>query len=80
MSASVQIGYIRAPVYFGYILLVSIRFNAKSSKYHKFLLAFYGIFRKLSYLYHPEFRRSLYIAKYRNEQNPARFHIVTCFV
>ena len=45
MSASVQIGYIRAPVYFGYILLVSIRFNAKSSKYHKFLLAFYGIFK-----------------------------------
>ena len=35
---------------FGYILLVSIRFNSKSSKFRKFLLDSYGIFRKLSYL------------------------------
>ena len=56
------------------------RFNAKSSKYHKFILAFYGIFRKLSYLCHPEFRCSLYIAKYSNEQKLTHFQIVTCFI
>ena len=52
MATGIRINYIRIPaVYFWmHIVLVSIRFNSKSSKFRKFLLASYGIFRKLSYL------------------------------
>ena len=51
MAAGIRISYIRILLFvFGYILLVSIRFNSKSSKFRKFLLASYGIFRNLSYL------------------------------
>lgn len=51
MAAGFRISYVRILLFvFGYILLVSIRFNSKSSKFRKFLLANYGIFRKLSYL------------------------------
>ena len=51
MAAGVRIVYVRILLFvFGYILLVSIRFNSKSSKFRKFLFASYGIFRKLSYL------------------------------
>ena len=31
-------------------------------------------------IYVPELRRSLHIAKYRNEQKVARFHIVTYII
>ncbi len=80
MATGIRISYIRILLFvFGYILLVSIRFNSKSSKFRKFLLAGYGIFRKISYLC-PELRRSLHIAKYRNEQKSARFHIVTYII
>ena len=51
MAAGIRISYIRILLFvFEYILLVSIRFNSKSSKFRKFLLDSYGIFRKLSYL------------------------------
>ena len=51
MAAGIRISYIRILLFvFGYILLVSIRFNSKSSKFRKFLLDSYGIFRKMSYL------------------------------
>ena len=46
---------------------------AKSSKYHKFLLAFYGIFRKLSYLYHPEFRRFFIYCKIQKRAESRSF-------
>ena len=53
-------------------------FNVKSSNFQGFLLVSYARFRKISYLFFvPELRRSLHIAKYRNEQKSARFHIVT---
>ena len=48
----------------------------KSSNFHKIPLVNHWIFRKISYLCR-KFRRSLDIAKYRNEQKVARFHIVT---
>ena len=80
MAAGIRISYIRILLFvFGYILLVSIRFNSKSSKFRKFLLASYGIFRKFR-IFVPELRRSLHIAKYRNEQKSARFHIVTYII
>ena len=41
-----------------------------------FLFVNHWIFRKLSYQFVPKSRSSLYIAKYRNEQKSARFHIV----
>ena len=48
MAAGIRISYIRILLFvFGYILLVSIRFNSKSSKFRKFLLASYGIFGKI---------------------------------
>ena len=51
MAAGFRISYVRIQLFvFGYILLVSIRFNSKSSKFRKFLLASYGIFSNLSYL------------------------------
>ena len=51
MAAGIRISYIRILLFvFEYILLVSIRFNSKSSKFRKFLLDSYGIFRNLSYL------------------------------
>ena len=40
----------KAVCFWMHIVLLSIRFYKKSSKFHKFLLANYGIFRKLSYL------------------------------
>lgn len=40
MAAGIRISYIRILLFvFGYILLVSIRFNSKSSKFRKFLIA-----------------------------------------
>ena len=54
-------------------------FNVKSSNFQVFLLVSYARFRKKSYLC-PELRRSLHIAKYRNEQKIARFHIVTYII
>ena len=52
MAAGVRIVYVRTPAvcFRMHIVLLSIRFNSKSSKFRKFLLASYGIFRKLSYL------------------------------
>ena len=54
-------------------------FNVKSSNFQGFLLVSYARFRKISYLCR-KFRRSLDIAKYRNEQKVARFHIVTYII
>ena len=80
MAAGIRISYIRILLFvFGYILLVSIRFNSKSSKFRKFLLASYGIFRNLSYLC-PRIEAFFAFAKYRNEQKSARFHIVTYII
>ena len=80
MAAGIRISYIRILLFvFGYILLVSIRFNSKSPNFYISLLVNYGILRKISYLC-PKFRRSLDIAKYRNEQKVARFHIVTYII
>ena len=58
-------------------MLVSEKY--KSPNFHISLLVNYGILRKTSYLCR-KFRHSLYIAKYRNEQKSARFHIVTYII
>ena len=54
-------------------------FNVKSSNFQGFLLVSYARFRKYR-IFVPELRRSLHIAKYRNEQKSARFHIVTYII
>ena len=84
MAAGIRISYIRILLFvFGYILLVSIRFNSKSSKFRlnsvNFSLLVMGYLENCR-IFVPELRRSLHIAKYRNEQKSARFHIVTYII
>ena len=54
-------------------------FNTKSSNCHKILIVIIGYLENYR-VFVPELRRSLYIAKYRNEQKSARFHIVTYII
>ena len=80
MAAGIRISYIRILLFvFGYILLVSIRFNSKSSNSVNFSLLVMG-YLEIYRIFVPELRRSLHIAKYRNEQKSARFHIVTYII
>ena len=80
MAAGIRISYIRILLFvFGYILLVSIRFYAKVLNSVNFSLLVMG-YLEIYRIFVPELRRSLHIAKYRNEQKFARFHIVTYII
>ena len=80
MAAGIRIKlYPNTAVFFGYILLVSIRFNSKSSKFRKFLLASYGIFRKLSYLC-PRIEAFFAYCKIQKRAEVRLFHIVTYII
>ena len=80
MAAGIRISYIRILLFvFGYILLVSIRFYAKVLNSVNFSLLVMG-YLEIYRIFVPELRRSLHIAKYRNEQKSARFHIVTYII
>ena len=81
MAAGVRIVYVRTPAvcFRMHIVLLSIRFYAKVLISIKFLLSIIGYLEKYR-IFVPELRRSLHIAKYRNEQKSARFHIVTYII
>lgn len=81
MATGIRINYIRIPAvcFWMHIVLVSIRFYAKVLISIKFLLQIIGYLEKYR-IFVPELRRSLHIAKYRNEQKSARFHIVTYII
>ena len=81
MAAGVRIVYVRTPAvcFRMHIVLISIRFYAKvlnSINFSKRVMGYLEIYR----IFVPELRRSLHIAKYRNEQKSARFHIVTYII
>ena len=81
MATGIRINYIRIPAvcFWMHIVLVSIRFYAKVLISIKFLLQIMGYLEKYR-IFVPKLRRSLHIAKYRNEQKSARFHIVTYII
>ena len=81
MAAGVRIVYVRTPAvcFRMHIVLLSIRFYKKSSKFHKFLLANYGIFRKLSYLC-PRIKAFFAYCKIQKRAEVRRFHIVTYII
>ena len=81
MATGVRIVYVRTPaVYFRmHIVLLSIRFYAKVLNSINFSYIVMGYLEKYR-IFVPELRRSLHIAKYRNEQKSARFHIVTYII
>ena len=81
MAAGVRIVYVRTPAvcFRMHIVLLSIRFYAKvlnSINFSQRVMGYLEIYR----IFVPELRRSLHIAKYRNEQKSARFHIVTYII
>lgn len=81
MAAGVRIVYVRTPAvcFRMHIVLLSIRFYAKVLISLIFSLLIMRYLEKYR-LFVPELRRSLHIAKYRNEQKSARFHIVTYMI
>ena len=81
MAAGVWIVYIRIPAvcFRMHIVLLSIRFYAKVLNSVIFSLLVMG-YLEIYRIFVPELRRSLHIAKYRNEQKSARFHIVTYII
>lgn len=81
MAAGVRIVYVRTPAvcFRMHIVLLSIRFYAKVLNSINFSQIVMGYLEKYR-IFVPELRRSLHIAKYRNEQKSARFHIVTYII
>ena len=81
MATGIRINYIRIPAvcFWMHIVLVSIRFYAKVLNSLNFSQRVMGYLEKYR-IFVPELRRSLHIAKYRNEQKSARFHIVTYII
>ena len=81
MATGIRINYIRIPAvcFWMHIVLVSIRFYAKVLNSINFSYIVMGYLEKYR-IFVPELRRSLHIAKYRNEQKSARFHIVTYII
>ena len=81
MAAGVRIVYVRTPAacFRMHIVLLSIRFYAKVLNSINFSLLVMGYLENCR-IFVPELRRSLHIAKYRNEQKSARFHIVTYII
>ena len=81
MATGIRINYIRIPAvcFWMHIVLVSTRFYAKVLNSLNFSQRVMGYLEKYR-IFVPELRRSLHIAKYRNEQKSARFHIVTYII
>ena len=81
MATGIRINYTRIPAvcFWMHIVLVSIRFYAKVLNSLNFSQRVMGYLEKYR-IFVPELRRSLHIAKYRNEQKSARFHIVTYII
>ena len=81
MATGIRIQFIRIPAvcFWMHIVLVSIRFYAKVLNSLNFSQRVMGYLEKYR-IFVPELRRSLHIAKYRNEQKSARFHIVTYII
>ena len=81
MATGIRINYIRIPAvcFRMHIVLLSIRFYAKVLNSINFSYIVMGYLEKYR-IFVPELRRSLHIAKYRNEQKSARFHIVTYII
>ena len=81
MATGIRINYIRIPAvcFWMHIVLVSIRFYAKVLNSINFSYIVMGYLEKYR-IFVPELRRSLHIAKYRNEQKSARFQIVTYII
>ena len=81
MATGIRINYIRIPAvcFWMHIVLVSISFYAKVLNSLNFSQRVMGYLEKYR-IFVPELRRSQHIAKYRNEQKSARFHIVTCII